>query len=146
MIKAIRISKSSLKCWQLHGPIEAALKTTIQADAVRVIPLRAPLHGIPTDLELWVDAVADDIESRHSPNVPATAMVMMSEARQKGLPITSSSFSDEEGEVTLTSLVAEVGDHQVVHGPAVLIGAGASDIPEVRLDCLMAALMNPGDE
>ena len=134
MIKAIQVTGAEVKCWGLYGPIESALKTAIQAEAVRVIPLSLTVHGKIVELELWVDATRyDDDEERdwHGPNVPATAMVKLADLRAKGVPITTGD--------TLDLGTAEA----VIHGPAILTGAGGVDIPNVHLGCLMEALLGP---
>lgn len=139
MIKSYRISGTSVRPWELHGPIDQALKTTIQADSVRVIGLRVPLHGIDTEMELWVDGAQ---ESRHGPNVVATGIAVIALARSQGISIDRELVDDPDGEqVWATTFNAPFEDIDLIHGPAVLTGAGGTDAPEVHLGRLMAALM-----
>lgn len=129
-ISAVRISKTSMKRWTLHGPIDQALKTTIQADAVRVVSLYAPDEEV--ELEVWVGA---DDQNHHQPNIPVMAMIALSEARRSGENLPT--IEDEEN---LTHLVVTSGD-EPIFGPAVLTGPGGTDLPEVNLETLMSVLM-----
>jgi hypothetical protein len=145
MIKTFRISKTSLKPWGLYGPIEAALKTTLQADAVRVVPLSVDHHGEQTDLELWINAAEDDSE-RHSINAPATTILALAEARQKGGAYSTLAADIPEG-VSAMVMAALPDDVEIVkvYGPAILCGPGATDVPNAHPDCLMMALLGMDD-
>lgn len=144
MIKTFRISKTSMKYWELHGPIQDALKTTLQANAVRVVPVTANHHGEDTELELWVNADQDDSE-RHSLNIPATVILTIAEARKSGY---HSTLADPEGGLSamIMAAVPEETDVPRVYGPAILCGPGGTDIPAVHAECLMGALLGMDQE
>lgn len=140
MIKALRVSKTSMKSWVLHGPLDQALKTSIQADSVKVCPLTVPIgeNGAQLELEMWIDAAE---ESDHRPNPPATLILAVDNARKKGTPLDTTTLTDDDGEVLIQSLHIDPSEISVVHGTAILTGAGATSIPECHTECLMQALI-----
>lgn len=133
MIKAIRISKTSFKPWALYGPIDQALKTSIQAESVRVVSVTAPIGDVQMELELWIDASSDAAE--HGPNVPATIILLIAHARENGLP--NPIVTGDEGEMVIPVMDGTA----IVHGPAIMTGAGGADIPEAHLECLIGVLL-----
>jgi hypothetical protein len=46
-VEAIRVSKTSIKEWHLFGPIDQALKTSIQTTAVRAYSLSVEMYETP---------------------------------------------------------------------------------------------------
>lgn len=140
MIKAVRISKTSFKPWALYGPIDQALKTSIQAESVRVRSVTAPIGDEQVELELWIDAADTALEeleagNNHAPNVPATAILLIAHARANGLPLIA---TDGNG------VLLQAEGMELVYGPAIMTGAGGTDVPEAHLQCLMDVLLGIG--
>jgi len=139
-VTAIRVSKTSLKAWTLHGPIDQALKTTIQADAVRVVNLHDSSGS--TELELWI--AADGEDRRHRLNLAAMVILAINDQRTQDATAETAAWhhDDEEG---LGFLIAQLTEESTrVYGPAVLTGPGGSDVPDIDMEHLMTVLLgNP---
>ncbi len=135
-IKAIRVSRTSMKFVDLYGPIEAALKTLIQAKALQVKPLHVLHHGDDLSLEMWINTEEASV-FEGTPNIPAIAILANAEMERNGIDVEGTSFEE------LIQMVSK-GDFPavpVVNGPAILTGAGCADIPDAHLECLVHALM-----
>lgn len=143
-VKAIRVSKTSLKPWALFGPIDQALKTSAQAESVRVFPLQVMAHGQPVELELWINAEEACVERDDEINPPAVMILQQNELRRQGIPIPQS----------LDELESIVENHDdifdrlpMVQGPAILTGAGGTDVPDgEELGCVLLALVGRHDD
>lgn len=129
-VKAVRVSKTSLKQWILYGPVDQALKTTCQAEAVKPINLHLDdVHGSPVDLELWVNQ-----EEGHpgidEPN-PAAQMILQNQEMAK------------QGTTALEALQSglELPALPVVKGIAVITGQGCTDLVDENLECVLHALL-----
>ena len=137
-VKAVRVSKTSLQPWSLYGPIDQALKTTAQAESVRVFPIRIMAHGQPVELELWINSEEAELPDGDI-NPPAVMILQQNELRRRGIPIPES----------LEELESIVEDHDdpfaalpMVQGPAILTGAGGTDVPDgEELGCVLMALI-----
>lgn len=141
MIKAFRISKTSFKPWQLHGPVDQALKTTIQADAVRVIPVGVSIGELDLALEMWIDA---SVESQHGPNGPATTVLAVADARKKGQPLPTITLVEDvlnNVQTWVGAVEIDTDEIPLVRGAAILTGPGASDVPDCYAEGLVQALM-----
>lgn len=109
-VKTIRVSKTSFKRWDLHGITEEALKTTCQADEIRVIPLHVnSVHGKPVDAELWINVKDASALGTDELN-PYAHMILNSERERQGKEPTD--------------------DDPAVLGVGVLTGPGATDFPD----------------
>ena len=138
-IKAIRVSKTSLKPWALYGPIDQALKTSAQAESVRVFPIRIVAHGQPVELELWVNAEEATVERDDEINPPAVMILQQNELRSRGIPIP---HSLDELEDIVESHDDPFAALPMVQGPAILTGAGGTDVPDgEELGCVLMALI-----
>lgn len=117
-ISAVRLSKTSFKPWTLYGAVDQALKTSCQAEAVKVIPIHLDdIDGKPLQAELWVNAqprLADDEE----PNPGADIICQQQRLRDKGLSM---------AEVALLGAGDVVADLDIIKGVAILTGPGATD-------------------
>lgn len=138
-IEAVRVSKTSIKEWHLFGPIDQALKTSIQTTAVKVHPLSITVHDVPVDLALWVDARPVE-QSGAPPNPNATLMLALQAMRDRG----EETDAIELGPGMVLKMVSLVNNQntQLVTGAAILTGAGGMNLPKnVDWQCLMAALI-----
>lgn len=136
-IKAIRVSKTSVKPWNLYGPVEAALLTSCQAEQVKAIPLHLKdVHGSPVDVELWINTIPLT-DPNEEPNPPAQQMLAVQELQAKGLGL---------AEVEAFGTDGLFDDIPAVLGVAILTGAGAVDFPEDRPSCIVAALLGSHEE
>lgn len=137
-VKAVRVSKTSLQPWSLYGPIDQALKTTAQAESVRVFPIHIMAHGQPVELELWINSEEASLPDGDI-NPPAVMILQQNELRRRGIAIPES----------LEELESIVEDHDdpfaalpMVQGPAILTGAGGTDVPDgEELGCVLMALI-----
>lgn len=130
MIKAIRVSKTSLKHWALFGPVEGALKTTCQAEVIKPINLHlGDVGGAVVDLELWINVEAGE-PGQDEPNPPAQQILQEAEARKSGLTAEEALLSGQ----ALPQL-------PIVKGVGVLTGPGGSDMPEDNLADILARLL-----
>ena len=137
-VKAVRVSKTSLQPWSLYGPIDQALKTTAQAESVRVFPIHIMAHGQPVELELWINSEEAELPDGDI-NPPAVMILQQNELRRRGITIPES----------LEELESIVEDHDdpfaalpMVQGPAILTGAGGTDVPDgEELGCVLMALI-----
>lgn len=140
-VKSIRVSRSSFRHWELHGPIDQALKTTLQAEAVRVVPITISVHGQPVTLELWVNALELDMEDIDDPrrlNMPAMAIVQRQSLRDKGIA--------DPGEIRIKDIAGLLHVDPIL-GPVILTGAGGTDLPDIHPECLVNELLGlQGDE
>jgi hypothetical protein len=129
MINAVRISKTSAKQWELHGPIQEALKTTCQANQLKPFTLHLDdVHGEPVDLELWVDQ-GERESDQQEPNWMAQKIL---ELQQINHVVTPEDLDKKP--------------HQV-KGVAVITGPGGSDVPGMeRMSCVLMALAGQHDE
>ena len=139
-IQAVRVSKTSLKRWALYGPIDQALKTSAQAEAVRVFPIYVTAHGETVELELWINAGDDD--DHHHMNPPATVILQNNELRRRG--ISAPRDMEELGDLLDQENLFE--NLPVVQGPAILTGAGCTDVPNEHLECVLMALVGQHDD
>jgi hypothetical protein len=140
-IKALRISKASAKEWTLYGPIDQALKTSIQAEAVCVVPLHVAVHGEKLELELWINA-QEATPQDGSLNGPAVAILAVDRLREQGVDLHPFSVSLDEESMSMISVDAkQLAGVPKVNGPAILTGAGGADLPDTNMDCLLHALM-----
>ena len=138
-VQSVRVGSTSLKKWQLHGPIDQALKTTAQACAMKVYPLSVEVHGTNVELELWVNA--EEAEDTADFNPPATVMLQRNEMRKCGIRPPKNA-----GDLKKLLLASDVLQQlPLVQGAAVLTGAGCTDIPEEELECLLMALVGNHD-
>lgn len=137
-VKAVRVSKTSLQPWSLYGPIDQALKTTAQAESVRVFPIHIMAHGQPVELELWINSEEASLPDGDI-NPPAVMILQQNELRRRGISIPES----------LEELESIVEDHDdpfaalpMVQGPDILTGAGGTDVPDgEELGCVLMALI-----
>lgn len=137
-VKAVRVSKTSLQPWSLYGPIDQALKTTAQAESVRVFPIHIMAHGQPVELELWINSEEASLPDGDI-NPPAVMILQQNELRRRGISIPES----------LEELESIVEDHDdsfaalpMVQGPVILTGAGGTDVPDgEELGCVLMALI-----
>lgn len=126
-VQAVRVSKTSFKPWKLHGPIDQALKTSCQADAVKALPLHLDdVHGSPVDLELWIN-VEEGVPGEDEPN-PHAMMIM--QYQKLGV-------SGVEALLSGQGLPAM----PMIKGVGVLTGAGATDFPIDQIQCVVPALV-----
>jgi hypothetical protein len=129
-IQAVRVSKSSFKEWKLHGPVDQALKTSCQADAVKAIPLHLDdVHGAPVDVELWVNIEEGD-PGEDEPNPHGMMILQNMECSKQGIT---------PAEALLAGY--ELPELPVIKGVAVLTGAGGSDFPMGNFRCVIASLV-----
>lgn len=143
-VKAYRVSKTSIKPWYLYGPVDQALKTTAQAEAVRVVPLSVEVHDQTIEVELWLNAEEaivkpDDrggYDSEDELNFPAQAMLAHNYQRTCGvLPPPREMYCDEQ-----------YSSIPNVQGVAILTGPGCSDFPDEFGACALYALMGSHDD
>lgn len=116
-ISAVRVSKTSLKRWTLYGAVDQALKTSCQADAVRVIPIHFDVDDQPLQAELWIN-VQPRLAADEEPNPGADVICQQQRLRDKGLSL---------AEVALLGAGDVVSDLDSVKGVAILTGPGGSD-------------------
>lgn len=129
-IKAVRVSKTSFKRWDLHGPVDQALKTSTQAEAVKCIPIHLEdVHGEPVDLELWANS-EPGVPGDDEPNPHGQLILQQIELRKQGITVQEVI----EGGYGLPELF-------VINGVAILTGPGGTDIPEAHLECTLGALL-----
>lgn len=84
MIKTLRVSKSSIRPWNLYGPVDQAMRTTCQTDGLRFVELEFKLHGLDIHAELWFsqhDADPDEDELN-----PAAQMMLSQNNLRQGDP------------------------------------------------------------
>ena len=143
-VKAVRVSKTSLQPWALYGPIDQALKTTAQAESVRVFPIHLMAHGQPVELELWVNAEEATVEHDYDLNPPAVMILQQNELRRRGIPIPQTSDELE----AIVENAEDIFDRlPMVQGPAILTGAGGTDVPDTEeLGCVLMALIGRHDD
>lgn len=137
MIKAIRVRRSSMKTWNLHGPIDQALKTTIQCDAVRCIPLSVPNIG---PLDLWIDADTPVLDFKNH----TTRIDVFDNINILAFLIVLRELSNYDKDVSPTSEIGKVmvkifqsngaSVFPIVSRRAVITGSGATDIPAFNAD------------
>lgn len=140
---ALRISTTSLKEWTLYGPIDQALKTSTQAKAVKGCSLRALVHDEPLDVVLWISAEPTYSDNKQPPNLMAMTMLALQRMRDNGEAVET-----VEGPMgVMVGLSREMMDSQPpVYGPAILTGAGGTDLPEGDdMSCIVYALMGQHD-
>jgi hypothetical protein len=141
--KACRVSKTSLKPWTLYGPIDQALKTSIQATSVRFHSLNLTVHGMDIALEMWVNAEPIS-ETSESPNMPAITILAVQKLREQGKLAQAEVFDMGEVIVGVTSISHD--DLVPVVGAVIVTGAGGADLPDIEdLGCVFAALMGQHD-
>lgn len=130
-IKCVRVSKTSFKVWVLYGPVDQALKTSTQAEAVKVIPIKVPVHDEMLDVELWVNTeeAVVAMDSTDELNPPAQLILQQVELRKQGI-----------NALDLLSSGAGLPSLPIIKGVAILTGAGASDFPQEHIECTLAAL------
>lgn len=151
-VKSIRVSKTSFKAWSLYGPVDQALKTSIQAEAVKVFPLKVCVHGDELHLALWINAEEMSSADDES-NAPATLILQQQELRNRGLdeiPLGGPETDDGTG---MHIVAAQLMDGvPLVQGPAIITGAGGDDIPGsqenslISVDCVLSALVGTHGE
>lgn len=129
MIKTIRISKTSAQPWELHGPVQEALKTTCQTEQLKPFNLHLDdVHGEPVDLELWC-GTTERVSEKEEPNWMAQKIL---ELQQINHVVTPEDLDKKA--------------HRV-KGVAVLTGPGGSDVPGMeRMACVLMALAGQHDE
>jgi len=129
-VLALRVSRTRQQTWMLYGPIDQALKTTIQSRAVKAIPFHVTLHKKKIDLELWIDA---DQEENHHIHGPATIIVERAKL-------------DQEGVTEPMSMV--ITDNPIRGRTAVVTGAGGTNVMSStrNMECLMEALFGQHDD
>lgn len=141
---AMRVSKTNVKAWTLYGPIDQALKTSIQAKAVKAHTLTPIINGVPMPLALWVSAEPVYADDSERPNLLAMTMLAVQSMRDR----------DEEPQVyadprsgammiTMDCVLDEV-DTPIL-GPAILTGAGGEGLPEPDMTCIFHTLMGQHD-
>lgn len=136
-VKAMRVSKTSFKPWNLYGPIESALATSCQADQVKAIPLHVKdVHGESVDLELWINT-EPLTDPDDEPNPAAQQILAVQELQNKGLSLT---------EVEAFGTDGLFDDIPAVLGVAVLTGQGAQSFPDEHPMCVVAALLGNHSE
>lgn len=137
-VKAVRVSKTSLQPWSLYGPIDQALKTTAQAESVRVFPIHIMAHGQPVELELWINSEEASLPDGDI-NPPAVMILQQNELRRRGIAIPESL---EELESIVEAHDDPFDALPMVQGPAILTGAGGTDVPDgEELGCVLMALI-----
>ena len=142
-VKAVRVSKTSLQPWSLYGPIDQALKTTAQAESVRVFPIRIMAHGQPVELELWINSEEAELPDGDI-NPPAVMILQQNELRRRGIP---NPESLEELEAIVEAHDDPFSALPMVQGPAILTGAGGTDVPDgEELGCVLMALIGRHDD
>jgi hypothetical protein len=129
-IRAVRVSKTSFKEWILHGPVDQALKTSCQADAVRVIPIQVTVHDEPVMVELWINAEPATPDRGDELNPPAQVILQQRELAARGLNRTHE---------VLTG--GEIPDLPLVKGIAILTGPGCSEFPQQHIECTLTVLV-----
>ena len=141
-IKAVRVSKTSLSEWSLYGPVDQALKTTAQADAVRVVPIHLTTHGEPVELELWINAELADEDEPRELNAPALMILQHNEMRRQGITPPQTKKELKEMQANYDTIFDKL---PLVKGPAILTGAGCTDMPD-ELGCILMALVGQHEE
>lgn len=129
-VKVMRVSKTSFKEWVLYGAVDQALKTSCQADAVKVVPIQLTVHDEPMELELWLNA--DELRpfSEDEPNPPAQVILQQRECAAQGTNRT---------EMVLAGY--DLPETPLVKGVAILTGPGCSEFPDDHVPCTLAALV-----
>jgi hypothetical protein len=138
-IKAIRVSNTSIKSWDLHGPIDQALKTSMQADSVRFFPLDVNLHGDEVKMELWIDAAEITEETEKSVNPYAMVFLRVQKIRDEAANLTAD--TPNLGNVIVGLATMNMSDMDPIAGIAILTGAGGTDVPDHAVSCIFQALM-----
>jgi hypothetical protein len=130
-IKAIRVSKTSMKPWYLSGPVDQALLTSTQAKGLKVVSLHLDdVHGEPADCELWTnnEEWATDDES----NIFADMILVQHKMR-----------SAETVEAMMEA--EKMPSQPVTKGVAILTGVGGTDFPKGKDDkskwCILQSLL-----
>jgi hypothetical protein len=142
--RAVRVSKTSFKVWNLYGPIDQALKTSCQADAVKAVPISTEVHGQTVEVVLWINNEAADIfEDELNPR--AQMIYHRAELVRQGL----AELEDAVDSGVLTTFE----DEPIIQGVAILTGPGGQDFPAdtIHPQCILAALLGfhgglPDDE
>lgn len=136
-IRVMRVSKTSFRTWVLYGAVDQALKTSCQADAVKVVPITLTVHGETTEVELWFNVTPARPFTEDDPNPPALVMLQQAELAKVGLNRTEEMLAGHE-----------LPDLAMVKGVAILTGPGCSDFPDEHVECMLAALVgqNPEEE
>lgn len=117
-ISAVRVSKTSFKRWTLYGAVDQALKTSCQANALKVIPIHLDdIEGKPLQAELWTNT-QPRLASDEEPNPGADVICQQQRLRDKGLSL---------AEVELLGAGEVVADLDNIKGVAILTGPGGSD-------------------
>lgn len=140
-VQAVRISKTSAQKWTLHGPIDQALKTSIQADAVKFYPIHVELHGTPLDLLLWINAAEITEETTQGPNPNAMMVIHAQKLRDSGEDVEIVADDADFTALIVNTVKTLFAELTPVAGPAILTAAGGEDVPDVGTRCLLAALM-----
>ena len=123
-VKAVRVSKTSFKSWTLHGPIDQALKTTCQANAVKAVSIHLDdVHGKPVDVELWLSTEVACVDHDEI-NPPAQIMLYVA-----------------QGGTSDSGLAEAFEKVDPVKGVAVLTGPGGTDFPTGDIECTLHALL-----
>jgi hypothetical protein len=142
-VTTLRISKTSISEWVLYGPIDQALKTSIQASAVRGCNLTAQVHDQPMDLVLWVSADPAYADEDRAPNMMAMTILAIQKLRDNG---ESPAVMDSPLGLTVGMSREFFEATTPIYGPAILTGAGGTDLPEgEELGCIFHALMGQDD-
>lgn len=117
-VSAVRVSKTSFKRWTLYGAIDQALKTSCQAETVKVVPIHInDVEGKPLSAELWINT-QPRLSADEEPNPGADVICQQQRLRDKGLSL---------AEVELLGAGEVVADLDSVKGVAILTGPGGSD-------------------
>lgn len=135
-IKAVRVSKASFKSWVLHGPVDQALKTSTQAEAIKAIPIHIDdIHGKPVDVELWINTQEAVLDGSDEVNPPAQVIWEQNELRKRGL------FVEDVLNPGKSPLYTPP-----IKGVAILTGEGCTDFPEDNIECTLAALVGQHEQ
>ncbi len=129
-ISCVRVSKTSFKQWKLYGPVDQALKTSTQAAAVKVIPIKLEVHGEEVEVELWINADPATPFSDDELNPPAQVILQQRELAEKGLNRTEEYLAGND-----------LPELPLVKGVGVLTGPGATEFPQQHIECTLAALV-----
>ena len=129
-VRVVRVSKTSFKGWVLYGPVETALKTSTQADAVKVIPIHLTVHDAPLEVELWINAEEATPFGNDELNPPAQVILQQRECAAVGLNRTEEVLAGHD-----------LPELPLVKGVAILTGTGCSEFPQDHVECILAALV-----
>lgn len=149
MIKSIRVSGGSLRSWALYGPIDQALKTTCQADAMRCFSLTIPINETQVELDMWINAKCRDMTVEPNEDYehfsPLGHLILVRELlRRKG--IHEPEMMEEEDLLNLVTDIIATTPSPLVSGKAILTGAGGVDIPSVETVDLIRGLLGSNIE